>query len=229
MAGGRRGIVHPRWAMPGSALWRHSSQGSEPVRGGSWQRALVQCRLVRPGDSERVSGHDGDPGRGPALPAPVLGKRVMPGIEPCISHGSSRRSRLQQSAEYRHQARDLWLRVRVVGGGECHWLPGQHQDSRVQGQVFLLPPAGIILCLGRPTTRHAGCKLGSLGVLVPGTWTKESSGWIPGLPGKPAPCHSPPFIWDPLCSNPRPALLGTSGPAGSSLPSSLEAEIFRSH
>lgn len=132
MAGGRRGIVHPRWAMPGSALWRHSSQGGEPVRGGSWQRALVQCRLVRPGDSERVSGHDGDPGRGPALPAPVLGKRVRPGIEPCISHGSSRRSRLQQSAEYRHQARDLWLRVGVVGGGECPWPPGQHQDSRVQ-------------------------------------------------------------------------------------------------
>ena len=88
--------------------------------------------MVRPGDSERVLGHNGDPGHGPALPAPVLGKRVMPGIESCISHGSSRRSRPQQSAEYRHQARDLWLRVGVAGGGECHWLPGQHQDSRVQ-------------------------------------------------------------------------------------------------
>ena len=113
-------------------LEAQSTQGGRPVRGGSQQWALVQGRLVRPGD----------PGHGLALPVPVLGKRVTPGIEPCISLGSSRHSRPQQSGEDRLQAGDLRLRVEVAGKGQVTGHLASIRAVVPSTRVFLSPPAG---------------------------------------------------------------------------------------
>lgn len=151
-------------------LEARSSQGGRPVKGGPRQWALVQGRLVRPRDPERVSGHDGDPGHDLALPVPVLGKRVMPGIEPCISLGSSRHSRPQQSGEDRLQAGDLRLRVEVAGGGQVTGHLASIRAMVPSARVFSSPPAGShSLPRGNRPTRQAGYKLGSLGVLAPKT------------------------------------------------------------